>query len=70
MYKIDSESIDKLLKINALLNQLEIKGNNNINILYTIMISMNQVLQKVQEYNRDTNSSEKVVIENDIKGGK
>jgi hypothetical protein len=70
MYKIDSESIDKLLKINALLNQLEIKGNNNINILYAIMISMNQVLQKVQEYNRDTNSSEKIVIENDIKGGK
>jgi hypothetical protein len=60
MYKIDMESLKKLADINNSLNLIEVKGYVNIGLLYGVMISLQQIIQKIE--------SESIVIDNS-KGG-
>ena len=64
MYQIDLESIQKLINVNNLLNELQVKGGQNINIMYTVLLSLQQVIQKIQE----GNSEDKISVDN-TKGG-
>jgi hypothetical protein len=64
---ISQESIKKLIDINTLLNQVEIKGVTNINIMYNSLIMLNQVLQQIQDDNKE--QVQGITIDN-TKGGK
>ena len=52
MYKIDAENIEKLVKITNLLNNLEIKGMNNVFLLNNIMVSIQQILSGIETLNK------------------
>ena len=62
MFSIDSESIQKIADIYNLLNQLEIRGISNISIVYKSMISIKEVLTKIDENNN------KIIIDNTKEG--
>ena len=57
MYQITTEQIQKLIEINNSLNQLEIKGRNNVAIMYSVMATLQQILQQLQQ-------QESIVINN------
>jgi hypothetical protein len=60
MYKIDIESLKKLAEINNSLNLVEVKGYVNIGLLYGAMVSLQQIIQKIE--------NEPIIIDNS-KGG-
>jgi len=62
MFKINKELIQNLVNINALLNQLEVKGANNIDIMYNSLFIMKNTLEKLDELNKENN--EGIVIDN------
>ena len=62
MFSIDSESIQRLADVYNLLNQLEIRGISNIGIVYKSMISIKEILEKIDENNN------KIVINNTKEG--
>lgn len=57
MYEIDQESINKLLELNVQLNKLEIKGALNVETLYSCMLLLKQVVDKINEIETNKNSS-------------
>jgi len=61
MFKINKELIQNLVNINALLNQLEVKGANNIDIMYNSLFIMKNTLEKLDELNKE---NEGIVIDN------
>jgi hypothetical protein len=60
MFKIDQETIQNLNNINVLLNRLEIKGANNIDILYNALLLMQKSFEKIKELN--------ISLESEMKG--
>jgi hypothetical protein len=66
MYKIDIESLKKLIEVNNLLNKLEIRGISNIEITYNCMVKIQEVIKQID----DTNKNEQgITIDNSNKGG-
>jgi hypothetical protein len=59
MFKIDQETIQNLNNVNVLLNKLEIKGANNIDILYNALLLMQQSFEKIKELNISLESETK-----------
>lgn len=53
MYTIDLESIKKLQIIYNSLNQMDVRGFQNTEILYKSMIALQQVLSKIETDNID-----------------
>ena len=53
MYKIDVKSIQKISEINRLLNLLEIRGTNNISIMYGTMVLLGEVMTELQKEMND-----------------
>ncbi len=51
MYKLDIDSAKKLVEINNMLNQIEVKGFQNLNYLGGAIISLQQIIQKLEEQN-------------------
>ena len=49
MYQLTPTQINQLIETNNLLNQLEIKGRNNVAIMYTVMATLQQILQQLQQ---------------------
>ncbi len=67
MLKIDQDSVNKFLELNNLLNNLEIRGNTNIQIMYQSILILQQILQKLQELNKKEEDG--IVIDNTKKEG-
>ncbi len=63
MYKITLDSAKKIADAYNLLNQLEIRGISNVSLLYSSMVSLQQILQELEKQNKDD-----IVIDN-TKGG-
>ena len=59
MYQLKIEQVQSLIEINNLLNQLEIKGRNNVAIMYNVMATLQQILQELK--NSENNTQEKEV---------
>jgi hypothetical protein len=51
-YKIEMQSIQKLIELNNLLNQLEIKGATNVSILFACLNNIQQVIQELEKNNK------------------
>ena len=49
MYNLDLENVKKLIEINNWLNQIEVKGIQNLNFLTSSIITLQQVLKKLEE---------------------
>ena len=49
MYKIDLETVKKLIDLNNWLNQLEVKGIQNLNFLTNSIIVVQQILKILEE---------------------
>jgi hypothetical protein len=60
MYNIDLDSLKKLADINNALNKIEVKGFENLGLLYTSMITLQSVVQKIT----DSNKNEPIIIDN------
>jgi hypothetical protein len=60
MYNIDLDSLKKLADINNALNKIEVKGFENLGLLYSSMITLQSVIQKIT----DTNKNEPIIIDN------
>ncbi len=56
MYEIDQESINKLLELNVQLNKLEVRGASNIETLYSCMLLLKQVVDKINEIETGKNN--------------
>jgi len=66
MYKIDTESLKKLVEINNLLNKLEIRGISNIEITYNCMIKIQEIIKQIDDANKNEQG---IVIDNTRQGG-
>lgn len=66
MYKISKESVQKLVDINNLLNQIEIRGISNISIMYNSFGLLQQVLKSIDDENK---VEEKPIVIDNTKGG-
>ena len=64
MYKIESDTIQKIVTIQNLLNQLEVKGASNIGIMYNVLLGLQQIADEIEK----TNRVEAISIDN-TKGG-
>jgi len=64
MYKIESDTIQKIVTIQNLLNQLEVKGASNIGIMYNVLLGLQQVADEIEK----SNKIETISIDN-TKGG-
>jgi hypothetical protein len=60
MYNIDLDSLKKLADINNALNKIEVKGFENLGLLYSSMITLQSVIQKIT----DTNKNEPIIVDN------
>jgi hypothetical protein len=60
MYNIDLDSLKKLEDINNALNKIEVKGFENLGLLYSSMITLQSVIQKIT----DTNKNEPIIVDN------
>ena len=49
MYQLSPNQINQLIETNNLLNQLEIKGKNNVVIMYNVMATLQQILLQLQQ---------------------
>ena len=49
MYNIDTQSVQKLIEINKLLNLLEIRGISNVSALYSSMVMLDEILKDIQK---------------------
>jgi hypothetical protein len=65
MFKIDIESIKKIVEINNMLNQLEVKGASNVGILYNSMLILRQVIEEIDKQN----PPDKPIVVDNTKGG-
>jgi hypothetical protein len=60
MYNIDLDLLKKLADINNALNKIEVKGFENLGLLYSSMITLQSVIQKIT----DTNKNEPIIVDN------
>lgn len=51
-YKIDQESVNKLVELNNFLNRLEVRGAGNIEAMYSAMFLLKQVVEKIEELDK------------------
>lgn len=51
MLEINQEILQKISNVNILLNQLEVRGANNIDILYHSLLLLQQSLQEIKDLN-------------------
>lgn len=65
MYNLNNQEHKILMDVYTLLQQLEVKGGNNINIMFNCLTGLGSVLQsidkKLQEELEEKNKSEKEV---------
>jgi hypothetical protein len=66
MYKIDVESVKKLVEINNLLNRLEIRGISNIEITYNCIIKIQEVIKQIDDFSK---GEQGITIDNTRQGG-
>lgn len=52
-YNIDEESVKKIVAVNNLLNELEVKGASNISILYNVMLTLQQVVKSIEDNSKN-----------------
>lgn len=52
MFQIDEESIRKLNNVWNLLGQIEVKGQQNVYIMYNAMALLQQSLAKIEELSK------------------
>ena len=64
MYKIELETLRKLVDINNWLNQIEVKGMQNLQLLSTSIVSIQQILQKIDDENKD----KQIIVDNTKEG--
>jgi len=67
MYKIELETLRKLVDINNWLNQIEVKGMQNLQLLSTSIVSIQQILQKIDDENKD-NQNKQIIVDNTKEG--
>lgn len=65
MLKIEEKTIEKFVGIQNLLNVLEVKGASNINIMYNVLLGMQQIVDELEK----SNKIEPISIDNTKKGG-
>jgi len=70
MYKIELETLRKLVDINNWLNQIEVKGMQNLQLLSTSIVSIQQILQKIDDENKDNqqNQNQQIIVDNTKEG--
>lgn len=51
IYKIDSNTIAKLVSIESALNNIEVKGFNNLSLLYSTLVLFNEIKQEIEKEN-------------------
>ena len=59
MIKLDEQSIKMLVEINKYLSMIEVKGHNNINLMFNCMNLLQNILQKI-----DNQLQEGITIDN------
>jgi hypothetical protein len=62
-YKLDDQSFKKLMEINNVLNQIEIKGQTNVIYMANVFAFLNQVINYAE-----VNKDEGIIIDNTKKG--
>jgi predicted molibdopterin-dependent oxidoreductase YjgC len=65
MYKIESDTIQKIVAIQNLLNQLEVRGTSNVGIMYNVLLGLQQITDEIEK----SNKFETISIDNTKKGG-
>jgi hypothetical protein len=65
MYSLDFETLKKLVDIYNLMNQIEVKGLSNAQILFSSLSSLQQILQ---ELNSQPQNMEQIKIPENKKG--
>lgn len=65
MLKIEEKTIEKFVGIQNLLNMLEVKGASNINIMYNVLLGLQQIADEIDKANKP----EPISIDNTKKGG-
>jgi hypothetical protein len=65
MYKIESDTIQKIVAIQNLLNQLEVRGTSNVGIMYNVLLGLQQITEEIEK----SNKIEPISIDNTKKGG-
>jgi len=65
MLKIEEKTIEKFVGIQNLLNVLEVKGASNINIMYNVLLGLQQIAEDIEKANK----VEPINIDNTKKGG-
>jgi hypothetical protein len=66
MFKIDTESLKKLVEINNLLNKLEIRGISNIEITYNCMIKIQEIIKQIDDSSKNDQG---IIIDNTRSNG-
>lgn len=54
-YNIDSTSIKKLLEIESALNKVEVRGLENLSLLYSSLLLIQQIKQDIEKINNFSN---------------
>ena len=64
MYQISLESLKKMVEMNNLLNQVEIRGISNIGFLYKSLLLLQEILTDIEN-----NNNSGISIDNTKEGG-
>ena len=64
LYQINLESLKKIIEINNLLNQVEIRGISNIGLLYKSLLLLQETLTDIEK-----NNNSGISIDNTKEGG-
>ena len=64
LYQINLESLKKIIEINNLLNQVEVRGISNIGLLYKSLLLLQETLTDIEK-----NNNSGISIDNTKEGG-
>jgi len=62
MYNLDFETFRKLVDVYNFLNQLEVKGLSNLQILYNSIYTLQEVVQKLNEQTQKADNPSVTVV--------